>query len=49
MLDQEERNRKLYDLLMSKPDLAKMIEDALMRETYNALRAGDDPETPPAT
>ena len=42
VLDQEERNRRLYDLLMAKPDLAKMIEDELMRETYRKLRAAED-------
>jgi type I restriction enzyme R subunit len=43
VLDQEERNRRLYDLLMSKPQVAKMIEDTLMRETYFALRAPEKP------
>jgi hypothetical protein len=45
VLDQEERNRRLYDLLTSKPALAKVIEDELMRETYAELRdsEGDAP------
>ena len=38
VLDQEERNRRLYELLMSKPGIAKVIEDELMRETYEELR-----------
>jgi type I restriction enzyme R subunit len=38
VLDQEEQNRRLYDLLLSKPELAAMIEKQLMRETYNQLR-----------
>ena len=42
ILDQEERNRRLYDLLLTKPELAAMIERELMRETYEALR-GDGP------
>lgn len=38
ILDQEDRNRRLYDLLLDKPELAKMIENELMRETYQNLR-----------
>jgi type I restriction enzyme R subunit len=45
VLDQEERNRRLYDLLTSKPDLAKMIEDAVMHETYTQLRAAEATDT----
>jgi type I restriction enzyme R subunit len=47
VLDQEERNRRLYDLLTSKPDLAKMIEDAVMHETYTQLRTAEatDPQS----
>jgi type I restriction enzyme R subunit len=41
MLDQEEHNRRLYELLTSKPDLAKVIENALMRQTYAELRSAD--------
>lgn len=44
VLDQEERNRRLYELLTSKPDLAKVIENALMRQTYAELRS-PEPET----
>jgi type I restriction enzyme R subunit len=38
ILDQEERNRRLYDLLLSKPELAAMLERELARETYLTLR-----------
>ena len=38
ILDQEERNRRLYDLLLSKPELAAMLEKELARETYLELR-----------
>lgn len=38
ILDQEERNRRLYDLLLTNPDLAAMIEQELMRATYQELR-----------
>lgn len=41
LLDQEERNRRLYDLLTSKPGLARLIEAELMRETYTELRVND--------
>jgi type I restriction enzyme, R subunit len=41
ILDQEERNRRLYDLLLGKPELAAMIERELMRETYQELRSDD--------
>ena len=34
VLDQEERNRHLYDLLTSKPTLAKVTEAEPMRQTY---------------
>jgi type I restriction enzyme R subunit len=44
VLDQEERNRQLYELLMSKPELAKLLEDELMHETYVRLR-GAEPRT----
>lgn len=43
VLDQEERNRRLYELLLSKPDLAAVVERELMRETYRELRA-ESPE-----
>lgn len=44
VLDQEEHNRRLYEMLTSKPELAKMVEDALMRQTYSELRenGGED-------
>jgi len=45
VLDQEERNRRLYELLTSKPGLAKMIEDELMRETYVELRDAEGEAT----
>jgi type I restriction enzyme R subunit len=38
ILDQEERNRRLYDLLLSKPELAALLERELMKETYRELR-----------
>lgn len=38
ILDQEERNQRLYNLLLSKPELAKMFEKVLMKETYQAFR-----------
>jgi type I restriction enzyme R subunit len=41
ILDQEERNRRLYDLLLTKPELAALIEQELMRETYRELREED--------
>ncbi len=47
VLDQEEHNRRLYELLTSKPALAKVVEDALMRETYTEL-CGNGSENPPA-
>ncbi|HEX3795272.1 MAG TPA: type I restriction endonuclease [Acidimicrobiales bacterium] len=46
VLDQEEHNRRLYELLQSKPDLAAMVEKQLMRETYNQLRADPPANTP---
>ncbi len=45
LLDQEERNRQLYELMLSKPDLAAMIEQVMMRETYNQLRAEGGADT----
>jgi type I restriction enzyme R subunit len=42
LLDQEERNRRLYDLLTSKPGLARLLEAELMRETYSELRLNDE-------
>jgi len=38
ILSQEERNQRLYDLLLSKPELARMIEYAIMAETYEEFR-----------
>jgi hypothetical protein len=40
-LDQEERNRRLYDLLLGNPELAAILERELARETYLALRDED--------
>ena len=45
ILDQEERNRRLYELLLGKPELAAIIERELMRETYRELR-GNPPTSP---
>ncbi len=42
ILDQEERNRRLYELLLTKPELAALIETELMRETYRELREEDE-------
>jgi type I restriction enzyme R subunit len=44
VLDQEEHNRRLYELLLSKPELAALIEREIMRETYRELRTeAEDP------
>jgi type I restriction enzyme, R subunit len=42
ILSQEERNQRLYNLLLSKPELAQMIERAIMEETYDEFRQADD-------
>jgi type I restriction enzyme, R subunit len=44
ILDQEERNQRLYNLLLSNPELAKLFENAIMEETYEAFRSEDDPD-----
>jgi type I restriction enzyme R subunit len=50
ILDQEERNQRLYNLLLSNPELAKMVEIAIMRETYAAFRREGEPDRgPPGT
>lgn len=36
--DLEERNHRLYDLLLTKPEFAAMIEQQLMRDTHRELR-----------
>ena len=38
ILSQEERNQRLYNLLLSNPELAKLFETAIMRETYETFR-----------
>lgn len=38
ILDTEAHTDRLYDLLLTNPDLAKMIESEVMRTTYSALR-----------
>lgn len=38
ILDQEERNQRLYNLLLSKPELARMFEKVIMEETYKEFR-----------
>ena len=43
ILNQEERNRRLYELLLGKPELAALIERELMKETYRDLRDSVDP------
>jgi type I restriction enzyme R subunit len=43
ILDQEERNRRLYELLLGKPELAAILERELMRETYEQLREHPSP------
>jgi type I restriction enzyme R subunit len=40
ILSQEERNQRLYNLLLSKPELARMFEKAIMQETYETFRHG---------
>lgn len=44
ILSQEERNQRLYNLMLSNPELAKLFETAIMRETYEAFRSEDDPD-----
>lgn len=41
ILDQEERNQRLYNLLLSKPELAKMFEKVIMEETYKQFRQAE--------
>lgn len=41
ILSQEERNQRLYNLLLSKPQLAQIIERAIMEETYQEFRNKD--------
>jgi type I restriction enzyme R subunit len=43
VLDQEERNRRLYELLLSKPELASLIQEVLAKETYESLREEKKP------
>jgi len=38
ILDQEERNRRLYELLQTRPELAALLEAEMMKETYRELR-----------
>ena len=38
LINQDERNLRLYDLLLSKPELAARSEQELMRATYQELR-----------
>lgn len=42
ILDTEAHTDRLYDLLLTNPDLAKMIESEVMRTTYQAMRRGAD-------
>ncbi len=39
ILSQEERNQRLYNLLLSNPELSKMVERAIMEETYEEFRS----------
>lgn len=39
ILSQEERNQRLYNLLLSNPELAKMVERAIMEETYQEFQS----------
>lgn len=38
VLDTEAHTQRLYNLLLTNPELAKVIEDDLMRSTYDSLR-----------
>jgi hypothetical protein len=38
ILSQEERNQRLYNLLSSNPELARLFETAIMEETYAEFR-----------
>jgi type I restriction enzyme, R subunit len=49
ILGQEERNQRLYNLLLSNPELAKLFETAIMQETYEAFRNEDDPGDGPTS
>jgi DNA-binding TFAR19-related protein (PDSD5 family) len=42
ILSQEERNQRLYNLLLSTPELAQILEKALIQETYEAFRRVDN-------
>jgi type I restriction enzyme R subunit len=44
ILDQEQRSQRLYNLLLTKPELAKLFEAAVMQETYEAFQATDEPD-----
>lgn len=45
VLDTESHTQRLYELLLSNPELAKVIESQVMRTTYDAMRCegGDGP------
>ncbi len=45
ILDTESHTQRLYNLLLTNPDLTKVIESELMRTTYRAMRAGDEAGT----
>jgi hypothetical protein len=42
MADTETHTQSLYDLLLTNPELAKVIEAEVMRTTYRAMRDGAD-------
>jgi len=41
ILDTEEHTQRLYELLLARPELAKVIEAELMRSTYEEMRQND--------
>ena len=42
ILDTEAHTERLYHLLLTNPELARMIESEVMRSTYTALREQED-------
>jgi type I restriction enzyme R subunit len=44
ILDTESHTQRLYDLLLTKPELAKLIEGEVMRSTYEAMQDRPDDE-----
>lgn len=46
ILDTEEHTQRLYELLLTRPELAKVIELELMRTTYEEMRRDGDRDGP---